>query len=669
MNRKRIIAKHSPVLTKIDPRAPLSVGNGDFGFVVDFTGLQTFPDTYITPLNTLSNWGWHSTGGKDRYRLKDTAMQTFDNGKYPLFPEKKEEAYHWLRQNPHRIPLGQLGFRFTDQNNQVISQHQVKPIRQELDMWTGVIKSKFAVENEQVFVQTACDPKTDTIAVTIESELLKQGRIGIELAFPSPEVSDREWENAISLVWKETGHFSKQIETSSSSSLIERKMDDSYYLTKLDWKGFKGKLVKVGQHVFQLNPDATSSFSFTMCFAESEPEDKDVDQVFQANDEYWSMFWQEGGFVSFEGSKDRRAEELERRVILSQYLTAIHSAGSLPPQETGFMYNSWFGKFHLEMHWWHGAHFPLWNRVHLLNRSMDWYMETLPEAIALAESQGYRGARWPKMVAKEGKQTPSPIAPGLIWQQPHILSLAELCYQANPTMETLKLYKELVIQTAEFMVSFARFDRERNNYQLGPGLIPAQECHAMEESLNPTFELEYWYEGLNIVIRWMHRLGEEVPKEWIDVRDQLTSSPVENGVYLAHQNCNKTFQEKNYDHPSMVGALGVLSGERIDRSHMLATLKKVQATWNWESAWGWDFPMCAMTATYLGEKELAIEFLLMDQVKNTYLVNGHNYQHDALTAYLPGNGGLLIAIARMIATNGFPEGWRVRAEQIANWIP
>ena len=70
------------------------------------------------------------------------------------------------------------------------------------------------------------------------------------------------------------------------------------------------------------------------------------------------------------GSQDPRWRELERRIVLSQYLTAIQCAGSLPPQETGLTCNSWEGKFHLEMHWWHAAHFALWDRLPLLERSL-----------------------------------------------------------------------------------------------------------------------------------------------------------------------------------------------------------------------------------------------------------------------------------------------------------
>ena len=59
--------------------------------------------------------------------------------------------------------------------------------------------------------------------------------------------------------------------------------------------------------------------------------------------------------------------------MLSEYLTAIQCAGTMPPQETGETFNSWFGKAHLEMHWWHAAHFPLWNRAAMLERSLPWY--------------------------------------------------------------------------------------------------------------------------------------------------------------------------------------------------------------------------------------------------------------------------------------------------------
>jgi len=78
-----------------------------------------------------------------------------------------------------------------------------------------------------------------------------------------------------------------------------------------------------------------------------------------------------------------------------------------------------------------------------------------------------------------------------------------------------------------------------------------------------------------------------------------------------------------------------------------------------------------MTATRLGEPEMAINALLLDTPKNHYLPNGHNYQRPNLPLYLPGNGGLLYAVALMAngwkgspktGAPGFPSSWKVRAE-------
>jgi hypothetical protein len=133
-------------------------------------------------------------------------------------------------------------------------------------------------------------------------------------------------------------------------------------------------------------------------------------------------------------------------------------------------------------------------------------------------------------------------------------------------------------------------------------------------------------------------------------------------VYLAHENCPQTFTERSRDHPSMLGALGVLPGRKVDREIMRRTLRKVFAEWRWADTWGWDFPMVAMAAASLNEPALAIDALAMDTPKNTWLPNGHNWQRANLPLYLPGNGGLLLAIAHMVRENAFPKDWNVRHE-------
>ena len=46
IDREALVERNSPVVTAFDSLASLSVGNGEFAYTVDITGLQTFPDNY-----------------------------------------------------------------------------------------------------------------------------------------------------------------------------------------------------------------------------------------------------------------------------------------------------------------------------------------------------------------------------------------------------------------------------------------------------------------------------------------------------------------------------------------------------------------------------------------------------------------------------------------------
>jgi hypothetical protein len=677
LNRRQIVDRHNPSITKVESLSPLSIGNREFGFSCDFTGLQTFPEAYETPLGTQSNWGWHYTGRPNLYLEKDIVYQSYDTYgrqvKYPMKPEGKQEAYHWLRQNPHRLQLGRISFRFLTRENQVIQSDEITEINQKLNLWTGIVESEFIVDGVPVQVKTACHSDHDIVAVQVLSPLIKEKRMEVFTLFPAPDVTHNSWSKATQPDWdRNDRHQTDYQSLSDKAVLFTRRMDEDQYEIRWDWN--QGSLQQTGVHEYTLIGDGRSEYlEFAVSYAPKTPTNEKPKEVFESSRTYWGAFWQSGAALDFSSSTDPRAMELERRIVLSQYLCAIHSGGSLPPQETGYMYNSWFGKFHLEMHWWHGAHFPIWGRKEYLEKSLEWYVRILPLARELAESQGYSGARWPKMVGFDGKQSPSPVAPGLIWQQPHPMTLAEMCYQVNPKPDFLERFQSIVFEAADFMVSYAHWDEKREAYVLGPPLIPAQECHYIHESINPPYELEYWKYGLEIAMNWAARLNKPVNPLWSKVATSLSKPRYEDGVYLAHENCLNTFTEKNHDHPSMLGALGILPGTLVDSEIMRNTLYKVKEGWDWESAWGWDFPMCAMTATRLGERELAVDFLLMDATKNTYLVNGHNYQRPGLTAYLPGNGGLLTAVAMMACgwkggsdhhCPGFPQDgrWSVKWE-------
>ena len=55
IDRKRVVQSFNPVRVQSSTTTPLQVGNGNFAFGADVTGLQTF-----SPFNTLSTWGWHN---------------------------------------------------------------------------------------------------------------------------------------------------------------------------------------------------------------------------------------------------------------------------------------------------------------------------------------------------------------------------------------------------------------------------------------------------------------------------------------------------------------------------------------------------------------------------------------------------------------------------------
>jgi hypothetical protein len=151
----------------------------------------------------------------------------------------------------------------------------------------------------------------------------------------------------------------------------------------------------------------------------------------------------------------------------------------------------------------------------------------------------------------------------------------------------------------------------------------------------------------------------------------LSALPVQDGVYLAHENCPQTYTQRNRDHPSMLAALGMLPGSKVNPQTMRRTLRKVLETWRWPDTWGWDYPMIAMTAARLQEPALAVDALLMETPKNTWLPNGHNWQRPNLPLYLPANGGLLAAVALMATARppAFPsDSWRVRSEGLHAWL-
>jgi protein-glucosylgalactosylhydroxylysine glucosidase len=678
IDRRARVERHSPMVRTFESFSALSVGNGGFAFTADATGLQTFAEEYTEfPLATQAEWGWHSFANSSGFRAED-AMERYDahGRQVPYLSGQNGPAGKWLRENPHRLSLARIGFALRRRDGSAVRSSDLGDVAQRLDLWSGTIESRFTLDGRAVRVWTWSHPTRDLVAVRLESTEIDPAWLAIRIAFPYGGVTHTGDPSD----WTHPGlHTTRIADRDRRAATWERTLDATRYWARAAWAG-DATLATDGPHEFRIEPAAGAS-RFECCVEFSPARATDamptVDVTATASARRWERFWTDGGALELSGGSDPRAKELERRVVLSEYLTAIQCAGTMPPQETGETFNSWFGKAHLEMHWWHAAHFALWGRAEMLERSLPWYRTILPEARANAARQGYRGARWPKMVGPEGRDSPSGIGPFLIWQQPHPIYLAELVYRARSDQRrVLERYRDLVFASAEFMASYPWWDQTKRRYVLGPPLIPAQESHPPRTTFNPTFELAYWEFGLATAQRWRERLGLARQPAWDRVLNSLSPLPMRDGLYVNAESAPTTFTDADQrrDHPTLLGAYGFVASPRVDRGAMRRTLRRVFETWQWSETWGWDYPLVAMTAARVGEPSLAVDALLMDTPKNRYHPNGHNYQRPGLTIYLPGNGGLLSATAMMAAgwdgaprtsAPGFPRaGWSVRAERL-----
>lgn len=670
INRQAVVERNNPHVISMDSLSSLSVGNGGFAFTVDVTGLQSFPKAYSrgVPLGTMSDWGWHSFANPKKYKVEESwKYYDFGRGRKELYAVqikddiRKKVAGDWYRANPHRLHLGTIGLSLGN------DPRQVKRIDQTLNMWKGTISSSFECKGKKYSVVTVCDPILDMVA----SRITSNEKFAIDFRYPYPTGGHSDdacnWN-------KDNLHSTTLVSTTQNTAILRRNVGETVYFVMITWQG-KARIKQVAKNHYQLQ-SASKELSFTCEYSEKEScIHKTFADVQQAAAVYWKSYWQKGAMVDFGECKDIRAKELERRVVLSQYLLAIQDAGDTPPQETGLTYNSWFGKFHLEMIFWHQAQFALWGHPELLDRSLSWYFKAEDNARKIAQRQGFKGVRWMKMTDPDAGEAPSSVGSFLIWQQPHLIYLAELLYRANPTPVILHKYARLIDETAEFMGDFAEYDKQNDRYILR-GCIAAQETLPAATTVNPPLELSQWHCALQIAQMWRERLGKQRNAHWDDIINKISPLASKDSLYLAAETQQDSYTNERMfsDHPAVMGAIGLFpyNSRQIDFAMMKKTEQWIWKNWKWNTSWGWDYPMMAMGAARMSEPENAVGALLMKQQKNTYLLNGHNYQDGRLRLYLPGNGGLLMAVAMMCAgwdgsihpNPGFPQdgNWNVRWE-------
>lgn len=672
IDRYALVTRHNVEIGKIEPLAPLSVGNGDFAFTADVTGMQSFEDHYWKngiSLETLSTWCWHSFPNVDQLKLQDAMKEIDFHGRKIMYAsQEKSPAGEYFRRNPHPVPLGQIGLVQGD--GKPLDTTAIGNVHQKLDLWRGIISSNYTVNGTPVSVETISHPELSEVAFKIKSSLLKGG---LKTSFRFPYSYDFKIKNKPPFDWsKPDRHQTSIISQTPNSVLLKRNIEGTVYYVSVSWQG-KAKFSKDGEHRFLLEGMGTDSLQLVCAF--SKTLNKDEKPTFAGikalSIASWKNFWTKGGAVDLSGSKDPRANELERRMVLSQYLLHVNYAGSFPPQETGLTTISWYGKHNSEVYWWHAAQFYEWGHTESLEKSFAWYKTILPTAAAQAKSEGFEGARWPKMSGIDGRPSPGSINPFIIWNQCNPIYLAELIYRAHPDKATLNKYSDVVFESAKFLSSYAFWDAKTGRYILGPPIKGVAEHNAENETQNPTFELTQWYYGLKVAQDWRERLGMPRDKHWDDILAKLSRPAIHNGRYAELET------EPGNGGSDQIMALGYLpKTPMIDEKVMAETFNSIYDKGGLRGFISWSLGKGALTAARLNEPDKAVSILANDRFGALFLKNGHVQRAKeplACPAYLPANSAFMAAAGLMAAgwdgapninAPGFPQdgNWVVRVE-------
>lgn len=678
IDRRAVVSRHNVHNTRLDAEAALTLGNGDFALTVDVTGLQTFERLYYDnglPLETRATWAWHEFPNVDKLTLADAMVSYNFHGRKIDFPGKQHSpAGKYFRENPQPMPLGQLSFVL---NGEMLRTEDVSAIDQTLDLWTGVVTSRYKVAGEPVEVITAAHGTASAVGVQVRSTLVQRGLLQVRFRFPyayrvaiahkPPFIWEQPEKHRTAFTTPATGHVR-----------IERASDTTRYTADLRWSG-AATLTEAGPHDLRLRATEGDTLAFSCAFSDAEHPAPAASfaETRASSETMWRDYWTKGGMIDLAGSTDRRAVELERRTILSLYLMKVNYSGDFPPAETGLQSLTWFGKHNSEVYFWHAAQFYQWGHTELIEKGLSWYAKILPRGKAYAATEGFDGVRWPKMAGIDGRPSPGGINPFIIWNQPNPIYLSELVHRAKPGRATLEKYQEIVFESAKFLASFAHYDQATDRYILGPPIKNVSESNLENNTQNPTFELAFWYYGLQIAQQWRERLGQPREPKWDDILKKISKLPQRGGLYLEIETVTDIYQGKGGLPTSMLLALGYLpQTPMVDRETMRRTFHTVTER-NGVDKWvSWAMGQGALTAARLGEPETAVDIATNPAAPARFMPSGYVRRPkdpDGAVAYLPVNSAFLCAVGLMAGgwdgapagtAPGFPSNgtWKVRVE-------
>jgi len=108
IDRFALVNRHNVILNETDPLAPLSVGNGDFAYTADVTGMQSLEQYYYDngiPLETLGTFAWHSFPKTGNLELENAMKASDFHGRKIMYASmEKGDAGQYFRKSTSRAP-------------------------------------------------------------------------------------------------------------------------------------------------------------------------------------------------------------------------------------------------------------------------------------------------------------------------------------------------------------------------------------------------------------------------------------------------------------------------------------------------------------------------------------------------------------------------------------
>jgi hypothetical protein len=349
--RRNVVRSFNPHRNVSSSTTPLQVGNGNFAFGADITGLQTF-----SPFAIESSWAWHN------FSFPTTSNQTSPSGRYTFVERRhgtnklcgldftglnwwthdrlvnydmpnpaEEDISNWLIQNPQRLSIANIGVYFPGQN---ITEEDLLYKSQDLDIWEGTIQSSFRHNGSKVSVQVWCHPADPIVGIQIKSDLLVSGGLGVFFDFPSSDTN--KFDAPFVGVWNDNTNSTVHMKSTPDMASFEHVLDNNINRLGVKWNAegsVSGPLS--GTNRFILTPSGSNTLQLVADFQSASNTRYDLpsfESIAAASKEWWEDYWTSGAFIDLSATDNVNATELQRRIILSQYLVAVNEASNNPPQ-------------------------------------------------------------------------------------------------------------------------------------------------------------------------------------------------------------------------------------------------------------------------------------------------------------------------------------------------